>query len=89
MRLVVVGSSILDVAVRPTSRVEGDTSNEGEVTLGAGGAGRNVAENLARLGCRVTLVTDLADDFAGRYLLENIRGLGIEARLSARARTGV
>jgi pseudouridine kinase len=89
MRIAVAGSAILDVVARPTSRVERATSNEGDVTIGAGGTGRNVAENLARLGGRVTLVTDLADDFAGRFLLENIRGLGIEARLSARGRTGV
>lgn len=89
MRIAVVGSAILDVVARPTSGVERDSSNEGEVRLGAGGAGRNVAENLARLGCAVTLVTDLADDFAGRFLLDNIRGLGIEVRRSRQGRSGV
>ena len=89
MRIAVVGSAILDVVARPTSRVERESSNEGEVRMGAGGAGRNVAENLARLGCRVSLVTDLADDFPGRFLLDNLRGLGIEVRLSGRGRTGV
>ncbi len=88
MRIVVVGSSILDVVARPTSRVARDTSNEGVVTRGRAARGAT-AENLARLGCRGTLVTDLGDDFAGRFLLDNIRELGIEARLSARSRTGV
>jgi len=89
MKVAVVGSSILDIVARPTSRVEADTSNEAEVRLGAGGAGRNVAENLARLGFDITLVTDLADDLPGRFLLDSLRGLPIETRLSRRERTGV
>ena len=89
MRLLVIGGAIVDFVVRPTSTVVGDTSNEGEILLGAGGAGRNVAETLQRLGGRVTLVTDLADDFLGRFLLDNLAGLGIETRLAQRARTGL
>lgn len=89
MRVLVVGGAIVDVVARPTSVVAGDTSNEGEITWGAGGAGRNVAENLRRLGCEVTLVTDLADDFLGAFLLRNLADLGIEARIASRARTGL
>ena len=89
MRVAVAGSAILDVIARPTSKVEVDSSNEGDIRVGAGGAARNVAENLVRLGCRVTLVTDLADDFPGRFLLDYIRGVGMEVRLSRRRRTGV
>lgn len=89
MRLLVVGGAMVDFVVRPTSTVVRDTSNEGEILLGAGGAGRNVAENLQRLGCQVTLVTDLAADFLGRFLLDNLHGLGIETRLAQRERTGL
>jgi pseudouridine kinase len=89
MRVVVVGSAIVDVIARPASIVRGDTSNEAGITLSAGGAGRNVAESLARLGASVTLVTDLADDVPGRFLLENMRGLGLEVRLCGRERTGI
>ena len=89
MRLLVVGSCIVDFIARPTSRVQADASNEGDILWGAGGAGRNVAENLTRLGARVTLVTDAGDDFLGRFLLDGLSRLGIETRLARKERTGV
>lgn len=89
MKLLVIGSAIVDFVARPTSTVAKGTSNEGQIQLGAGGAGRNVAENLTRLGCEVTLVTDLAEDFLGRFLLENLRELRIETRLARQERTGL
>lgn len=89
MKILVVGGAIVDFVARPTSAVALGTSNEGQIQLGAGGAARNVAESLKRLGCEVTLVTDLAEDFLGRFLLENLEGLGIETRLARRERTGI
>lgn len=89
MNLLVVGSAIVDVIARPTSIVHHDTSNEAEITWAAGGAGRNVAENLARLGASVTFVTDAADDAPGRFLMGELERLGIEVRRSRRDRTGL
>lgn len=88
MNVLVVGSAIVDVIAKPTSAVHRDTSNEAEITWTAGGAGRNVAENLARLGASVTFVTDAADDGPGRVLLGDLQRLGIAVRLSRRDRTG-
>ncbi len=42
-----------------------------------GGVARNVAENLARLGVRVTLVACTGDDDEGRAILADCRALGI------------
>ncbi len=84
-----VGGCIVDLAARPTSRVEADTSNEAEITLSAGGAARNVAENLARLGCEVTLVTDLGADALGRFLREDLDRHGIAVRAIPRPRSGL
>ena len=81
MKLLVVGAAIVDLVVRPTSTILGDTSNEAAIAWNAGGTGRNVAENLARLGASVTFVTDAADDVPGRFLLENLQNLGIDVRL--------
>jgi pseudouridine kinase len=88
VKVLVIGSSIVDLAVRPTSSVVADTSNEAEITISAGGAARNVAENLARLGCEVTLATDLAEDALGRFLLEDLARLGIASRIAASGVTG-
>ncbi len=50
-----VGGANLDVLAR-TPSLHPRESNPGRVTFGAGGAARNVAENLSRLGARVHLV---------------------------------
>lgn len=89
MRVLVVGGCLLDVSARPTAAVVSDTSNEAEIAWSPGGAGRNVAENLARLGFDVTLITDLADDVLGRVLLAHMADVGVEVRLARRQRTGV
>jgi len=88
MKVLVIGASILDVAARPTSTLGADTSNEAEVTFSAGGAGRNVAENLARLGLEVTFVTELGDDPFGRFLLDGLGQCHVTTRLARRATTG-
>lgn len=89
MNVLVVGSAIVDLIARPLSTVRADASNEAEIAWAEGGAGRNIAENLARLGASVTFVTDAADDAPGRFLLEGLRHLGIDVRLSRRDRTGL
>jgi len=38
------------------------TSNPGDVRVDFGGVARNVAHNLARLGCAVTLLSRIGDD---------------------------
>lgn len=89
MKILIVGGCIVDLIARPRTPVKADTSNEADILWAAGGAGRNVAENLRRLGCGVTLVTDLGEDPPGHYLLDNLQGLGIDVRLAERGRTGI
>jgi len=45
------------------------TSNPGTVHSDLGGVARNVAQNLARLGCRVVLCSRVGNDEAGRQVL--------------------
>jgi pseudouridine kinase len=54
------------------------TSNPGAVFHDFGGVARNVAENLAHLGCPVTLVSRVGDDEAGRQVRERAAGGGID-----------
>ena len=44
-------------------------SNHGELREDFGGVARNVAQNLARLGCRVGLVSRVGDDESGRRMI--------------------
>ncbi len=89
MKLLVVGSAIVDLVARPAVAAAADSSNDADIRLGAGGAGRNVAENLQRLGCAVTLVTDLGDDALGLYLRADAAALGIDVRVCSQPRTGL
>jgi pseudouridine kinase len=89
MTILVVGSAIVDIVVRPIGDVVRDTSNEASIVWAAGGAGRNVAENLKRLGAEVVFVTDFAGDVPGRFLQENLERLGIDVRRAGSGRSGV
>ncbi len=61
-RIAVVGGNNVDItATASTPLVFGD-SNPGSIRTGLGGVGRNIAENLTRLGQQVTLLTVLGDD---------------------------
>lgn len=89
MKLLVVGSAIVDLVARPIAGAATDRSNDADIRLGAGGAGRNVAENLQRLGCSVTLVTDVGNDALGQFLLADCAARGIEVRVCRQTRTGL
>ena len=75
---VVIGGANLDVRARSTSRVLPATSNPGTVTQTAGGVGRNVAENLARLGTPVRLVAAVGRDDNGERLLTETAASGVD-----------
>jgi len=57
------------------------TSNPGRVHTAFGGVARNVAENLARLGLKTTLLSRVGDDEAGRHVLRHSTSLGIDTYL--------
>jgi pseudouridine kinase len=50
--------------------------------MASGGVGRNIAENLARLGCHVYLMTALGNDLYGQKILEDCKSCGIDMSLT-------
>ena len=76
-RVTVIGGSNVDIKGRSGGPYRSGTSNPGEVTVSAGGVGRNIAENLARLGLDVSLITALGNDANGRFLREACGRAGI------------
>lgn len=78
MRIACIGGAHLDRhGVLKQPLVQG-TSNPGNVSCSFGGVARNVAENLARLGREVMLVSRVGDDDVGRQLISQIRDLGVD-----------
>ena len=78
--VVVIGGANVDVKARSTGPAVRRTSNPGTAVLGAGGVGRNIAENLARLGTSTHLVTAVGNDPLGDQLVASTReaGVGVE-----------
>jgi pseudouridine kinase len=78
--VVVIGSSVMDLIGRPLSALHPGSSAPGLVRLSPGGVARNVAENLARLGVGVSLITAVGDDPTGRQLLDQAETAGVDLR---------
>ena len=56
------------------------TSNPGTASATVGGVGRNIAENLARLGRPTVLVAAVGDDPAGETVVARTSAAGVECR---------
>ena len=80
--VVVIGGVNMDISGTPYAKLRPGDSNPGRVTLSPGGVGRNIAENLSRLGRRVSLVTMLGSDAYAGVIREHCRNNGIDLSCS-------
>lgn len=80
--VLIIGAAGLDVVGRLNSEPS-NTTNPGHVHISSGGVARNVAENLARLGQPVQLISAIGDDSSGHFLLDELAhaGVGIDGCL--------
>lgn len=77
-RVVVIGAANLDIAGKVSGEIVPRDSNLGTIRLGMGGVGRNIAHNLALLGCDVHLIAPFGDDGAAQTLLRGCLDAGID-----------
>lgn len=82
---VVVGGANVDLKARSRARATAGTSNPGHGSMAPGGVGRNIAENLARLGDRVHLVSVVGRDPLGENLLDHTAAAGVRIEHVARS----
>lgn len=75
--VLVIGATLLDTKGKPVAGLEPGTSNPAEIRSTRGGTARNVAENLARLGADVVLISAVGDDPTGRQLLIQTAEAGV------------
>ncbi|MFN3792412.1 carbohydrate kinase [Massilia sp.] len=75
-----IGASNLDRKLRSTGKLVLGTSNPASQDESFGGVARNIAENLARLGTPVALVTAVGSDASGRALLAHAEEAGVDTR---------
>jgi pseudouridine kinase len=76
--VLVIGGANLDLLARSAAPLQLHTSNPGTSSGTPGGVGRNIAENLARLGTSTRLVLAVGDDSRGAELLERTQAAGVE-----------
>jgi pseudouridine kinase len=73
-----IGAANLDRKLRSLSGIALHTSNPASQSESFGGVARNIAENLARLGTPVALLTATGRDSSGAALLAHAQSLGID-----------
>ena len=77
-KVLVIGSANLDIKGRLLGPPITGSSNAAAIRTSHGGVARNVAENLARLGAPVTLLTAVGDDTVGDDLLRHAAAIGVD-----------
>ena len=78
----VIGGTNVDLSATLLDAFIAADSNPGKVDIGYGGVARNIAHNLALLGCRVQLLTAFGSDLFGKLLADHCKQQGIDIRLA-------
>ena len=76
----VIGGANIDIHGTSDKALRPNDSNPGTVHVSAGGVGRNIAENLARLGIDCRLITAIGDDHHGQTLMSLSNEAGIDTQ---------
>lgn len=73
----IIGGITADIEGHPHNRLIYGDSNLGKITISYGGVGRNIVENLARLGTKVNFISVAGDDLPGRGAVRELQDLGV------------
>lgn len=76
--ILVLGGANMDIVASADQGLSPGDSTQGRVCFSPGGVARNVAENLARLGHQVRLISAVGDDPPGHTLLAATRQAGVD-----------
>jgi len=76
--VLVIGGAGVDMVGRLKAELKPGVSNPANIRISFGGIGRNVAENLVRLGQPVRLITAIGDDLVGEQLVDLIEAAGVD-----------
>jgi len=74
----VVGGVNVDIIGFPNSTLLPRDSNPGRLKISPGGVGRNIAENLVKLGIYTRLISALGNDIHGQKVLDEARLIGLD-----------
>ncbi|SDY45437.1 pseudouridine kinase [Proteiniborus ethanoligenes] len=74
----VIGGANVDIQGFSFEELRFKDSNPGKVKVSAGGVGRNIAENLSRLGIQTKLISAFGDDLYGEKITIECRTAGVD-----------
>lgn len=74
----VIGGTNMDIIGFPQNKLIEKDSNPGKVKISMGGVGRNIAENLVKLGLNTKLISAVGDDVYGSKILDEARIIGLD-----------
>ena len=75
--VLVIGAASIDIVGKLQGELQHGTSNPAHIRTSFGGTARNVAENLARLGLEVHLLTAIGKGTIGNQLLKHSANAGV------------
>ena len=78
--IIVVGGINIDIEGSPYGALRAADSNPGKVGISYGGVGRNIVENIARLGGDVGMVSLTGEDPMGKDAKKHLAELGAEVK---------
>ncbi|QAT42051.1 carbohydrate kinase family protein [Aminipila luticellarii] len=75
--ITVIGGIAADIEGHPYDVLKPGESNPGKISISYGGVGRNITENLARMGASISFVSAAGNDFVGRMAVQELAALGV------------
>ncbi|MCK9470820.1 MAG: PfkB family carbohydrate kinase [Bacilli bacterium] len=76
--VIVIGGINIDIIGFPNSNLTLNDSNPGKIKMSLGGVGRNIAENIVRLGVPTKLISAIGNDDYGKLVIDSSKKLGID-----------
>lgn len=78
MKISIIGGINIDIEGAPFEKLKYHDSNPGKIRLSYGGVGRNIAENLARLGGDCAMISVVGDEPMSRGAVSYLEDLGVD-----------
>lgn len=76
----VIGGANIDIQGFPNGKLIYKDSNIGKVKHSLGGVGRNIAENMVRLGVPTKFLSVVGDDVYGQKIIDEARQIGMDIK---------
>lgn len=76
--ITIFGGITVDIEGHPYQKLVYEDSNPGTITIAYGGVGRNIAENLGRMGASVHFHSVVGDDMIGRGAVRDLKDVGVD-----------